>query len=308
MRLELVSIVSSDGIRLPGLLYRPGKDTKKVAIWLHGMGDSGVFYDTKLVNALGDTLAGKGIALLAFNNRGAHNKKSLKLADETLPEEDRRYQGGTYYERIADCVHDIDGAAEFLRRQDFSTFYLLGHSTGANKICSYHAQAKNNVFSKYVLAGPGDDTGLFFHELGQKKFWQALGYAAKYAETESQRTMPKYTGMYPFSTRSAWDILNPDGSYNTFPYYEAVHGRIGKKPLFEEYSRIDRPTLVILGEEDEYTAHVGGPARASKLFIEHTSNAMLKKTDFALVPGANHSFDGLQEAFARQVADWLVHE
>lgn len=306
MRLELVSILSSDNITLPGLLYRPDRETKKAAIWLHGMGDSGVFYDAELINPLGKALAERGIALLAFNNRGAHNKKSLKFADETLPEEDRRYRGGTYYELIADCVHDIDGAAAFLKEQDFSTLYLLGHSTGANKVCAYHVRAEHNPFSKYVLAGPGDDVGSFFHELGEKKFWAALRYAAKFAKTEPYRTMPKYTGMYPFSAQSAWDIMNPDGDYNTFPFYEAVHGRIGKKPLFEEYRRLDRPTLVIFGAEDEYTNHVGGAKEALKLFTGHTSNAMLKQVDFATVPSGDHSFHPVETSFAKQVADWLA--
>jgi pimeloyl-ACP methyl ester carboxylesterase len=307
MRLELVTVVSGDGIKLPGLLYRPEKTTTKAAVWLHGMGDNAVFYNPKFTNAIGRALTDKGIAFFAFNNRGAHNRKSLKLADETLPEEDRRYQGGTYYERIADCVHDIEGAADFLKEQGFSEQYLAGHSTGANKICAYHAQAKNNPFRKYVLAGPGDDTGLMFVELGAKKYWDALKYAGAHLKTDPFKTMPKYTGMHPFSVQSAWDILNPDGAYNTFPFYEAAHERIGKKRLFDEYQQLDRPTLIIFGDADEYTEHAGGTAAAQKLFMKHTSNAMLKKTDFVLVPGADHGFKDAEEDFARRMADWLAY-
>lgn len=308
MRLELVSILSSDNIKLPGLLYRPDKATRKAAVWLHGMGDNAVFYNPKFTNAIGQALTDKGIAFFAFNNRGAHNRKSLKLADETLPEEDRRYQGGTYYERIADCVHDITGAAGFLKEQGFSEQYLAGHSTGANKVCAYHVRTKDNPFLKYVLAGPGDDTGLMFVELGAKKFWAALRYAAAHIKTDPLKTMPKYTGMYPFSAQSAWDILNPDGAYNTFPFYETAHERIGEKRLFDEYQRLDRPTLIIFGDADEYTEHVGGAAAAQKLFMKHTSNAMLKKTDFTLVPNADHGFKDAEDDFARRMADWLAYE
>jgi pimeloyl-ACP methyl ester carboxylesterase len=308
MRLDLVSILSSDNIKLPGLLYRADRDTKKVAVWLHGMGDNAVFYNPEEINILAQALTEKGIALLAFNNRGAHSRKSLKIADESLAEEDRRYQGGMYYELIADCVKDIDGAGVFLGKQGFSDLYLVGLSTGANKICAYHARAKQNPFSKYVLAGPGDDTGLMFTELGENKFWQALQYAAKFAKTDPLKTMPKYTGMHPFSAQSAWDMLNPDGAYNTFPFYEATHERLGKKPLFEEYRQIDRPMLVIWGEQDEYTEVYGGAARTLKLLMAQTSNAMLKKTDFALVPDTNHSFDGAQTELAKRVADWLAYE
>lgn len=308
MRLELVSLTSTDGIGLPGLLFEPDEPTGKAAVWLHGMGDNAVFYKPDAINALARALTDKGIALLAFNNRGAHGTKSLKLADETLPEEDRVYQGGMYYELIADCVHDIDGAAGFLKDRAFTELYLIGLSTGANKICAYHARAGQNPFSRYVLAGPGDDTGLMFMELGEKRYWAALNYAAKQVALDPYKVMPRYTGMYPFSVQSARDILDPDGAYNTFPYYEAVHDRIGRKPLFEEYKKIDRPTLVIIGGHDEYTEHVGGADKALKLLAARTSNAMLKKIDFVTVPAADHAFRGAEAGFVNKVADWLAYD
>jgi pimeloyl-ACP methyl ester carboxylesterase len=120
--------------------------------------------------------------------------------------------------------------------------------------------------------------------------------------------MPKYTGMHPFSAQSAWDILNPDGAYNTFPLYEAARERLGKKPLFKEYRQLDRPTLVIFGDQDEYTAHVGGADAALKLFMKHTGNNQLKHTDFTLVTDADHSFNGHQADFAKKTADWLAYE
>jgi pimeloyl-ACP methyl ester carboxylesterase len=197
---------------------------------------------------------------------------------------------------------------EFLKEHEFSEFYLLGHSSGANKICAYHVRAESSPFSKYVLAGPGDDTGLFFEQLGAKRFWQALKHAAKLVETKPLQTMPKYSGMYPFSAQSAWDILNPDGAYNTFPYYESTTERLGNKRLFDEYKKIDRPTLIIFGEEDEYTTTAGGSANALDLFMKNTDNAHLKQTDFSLVEGGDHSFHDAETAFSNQVADWIVHD
>lgn len=307
-QLEFVSLESTDKLKLPGLLYRPKSPTKKVAVWLHGMGDSGVFYDPELVNALGEALADNGIALLAFNNRGAHNSKSLRIADKTLPEEDQRYQGGTHYERIADCVKDINGAVSFLEKRGFSEFYLLGHSTGANKICAYHARQPHNKFTKYVLAGPGDDVGLFFLELGPKRFWQALKYAAKMVDQDPLHIMPKYTGMYPFSAQAAWDILNPDGDYNTFPYYEYLNERLGSKPLFDEYRKIDKKTLIIVGEADEFAETAGDANGMLDILMKHTSNSRLKQTDFVSVAEADHSFHDHEADFAKKVSDWLAYD
>jgi pimeloyl-ACP methyl ester carboxylesterase len=308
LNLSFVSLLASDKVKLPGLLYEPDKQTKKAAVWLHGMGDNGAFYNPERINALGQALVKNGIALLAFNNRGAHNRKGLHIADDTLPEEDRRYLGGTHYELIADCLKDIDGAADFLKKQKFTELYLMGHSTGANKICAYHARAKNNPFAKYVLAGPGDDLGLFFTELGEKRYWQALRYAAAKVDSDDPlHVMPKYTGMHPFSAQSARDILDSDGAYNTFPYYEALHERLGNKPLFYEYHQIDRPTLAIIGQEDEYMDSAGGAEGALKLLMQNTPNAQLKQADFLTIANADHSFHGHEEEFAEKVSDWLAY-
>lgn len=309
MSLDLVSLFATDKVKLPGLLYTPDRPAKKAAVWLHGMGDNGTFYNPERINALGQTLAKNHIALLAFNNRGAHNRKGLHIADDRLPEEDRRYQGGTHYELIADCVKDIDGAADFLTGRGFSELYLMGHSTGANKICAYHARAKTNRFKKYVLAGPGDDIGLFFMDLGDKRYWQALRYAAAKVDAgDPLHVMPKYSGMYPFSAQSARDILDPDGAYDTFPYYEALHQPLSEKPLFEEYRRIDKPTLVIIGAEDEFMSSAGGAEGALKLLMQHTPNNQLKQADFMTVAGADHGFHDHEQDFAEKVSDWLTYD
>lgn len=307
MKLELVSLLATDKLKLPGLFYEPDKPTKKAAIWIHGMGDNGVFYSPTRTNALGSALTEKRIAFLAFNNRGAHNKKLLRIADETLPEEEQVVVGGTHYEKIEEAVNDINGVVEWLKSKGYTELYLLGHSTGANKICAYHIRVKQSPFSKYVLAGPGDDIGLFFLDLGSKHFWQALQYAAQKVKGAPLHLMPKYTGMYPFSVQAAWDILNPDGAYNTFPFYEYTNGRIGQKKLFEEYQQIGLPTLVIFGGQDEFAYVAGGTKQALDILMKHTSNARLKQTDFTLVPEADHSFHGYEEEFAKKVADWLVY-
>lgn len=302
MILEFTSFEATDNVVLPGLLYKPQKSTKKATIWLHAMGDNAVFYKPKLINALGKAHCEQGIAFFAFNNRGAHNQKRLKLADEALPEEDRGYQGGTYYERIEDSPNDIDGAVQHLKKLGYSELYLAGHSSGANKVCVYDAQTENSPFRKYILAGPGDDTGLFFESLGPKKYWAALQHAAKLLEDKPLNTMPKYTGMYPFSAQSAWSILNPDGAYNTFPYYEYTTERLGVKPLFQEYSNISIPTLVILGEEDEFT----DATKALDIFLHHTGSKMIKQHDFEIVKGAGHTFQDQEAVFAKQVVDWIT--
>jgi pimeloyl-ACP methyl ester carboxylesterase len=306
MKLEFGSFVATDGVKLPGLLYTPDKPTEKVAIWLHGMRSS-IFYNSTWMNALGEELTKRQIACFSFNNRGAYDAKTLRLAEDVkVEEEDGRFQGGSFYELISDCVYDIDGAVAYLREAGYTEFYLLGHSTGANKVCVYDSQTKSTPFSKYVLAGPGDDVGLFFSDLGQKRFWKALNHAAsELGNDNALKVMPKYTGMHPFSVQSAWDLLNPDGAYNVFPFYEVNTERLGSKELFAEYRDFKIPTLTIIGEEDPFMTTAGGPARALDILMAQTPNAMLKQNDFALVPFADHSFHTAEVAFAEKVGDWL---
>lgn len=259
MNLEAIILNSTDNLELPGILYSPEKTSKKAVIYLHGNGDSGVFYNIRKSNALGSELASQGIAFLAFNNRGARYKKKLIVAGSGEPGHEEHVMGGAHYELIEDCVKDINGAIEFLESKGFEEFYLLGFSTGANKICVYDQLVKRNKIAKYIHAGPGDDSGLFYNEIGEKRFKLSLQYAARMLRLGKPfKIMPKYSGMHPFSAQSAYDILDPDGPYNTFPYFEATTKRLGKKTLFKEYKNITKPQLVVFGEFDEYTYTGGG--------------------------------------------------
>lgn len=308
MKTEFVNILSVDRLELPGLLYQPAKSTK-AAIYLHGNGDSGVFYQAELHNAMGEALAQTGIAYLAFNNRGARYKKRLKISGTGTPGQEDTVMGGAHYELIEDTIKDIDGAIKFLENRGFREFYLIGFSTGANKICVYDNLVSRNKVSKYIQAGPGDDSGLFFHEIGEKRFWLSLHYAKQMIQIgRPLKIMPKYTGMHPFSAQAAYDILDPNGAYNTFPYFEAISKRLGNKPLFKEYKAITRPMLVIFGEYDEFTYTGGGTQAVLELLKKMTNKKALPLSDFQIVPATDHGFHGQEQELARRIAEWLKGE
>jgi len=305
MKTELISFLSTDKLELPGLLYTPQKPTKKVAVWLHGMGDSGVIYNPLRINLLARELTARGIALLAFNNRGAHNKKRLKIRDDSLPKEERCYQAGTHHELIADCLHDIDGAVLFLADRGYEELYLAGHSSGANKICVYDFLSRDNPFSKYVLAGAGDDCGLWYMGLGDARFWKTLSLAKQHvADGKPHRTMPKYSGMSPFSAQSAADLIDPDGPYNTFPFFEVAHKRLGHKELFQEFGGITKPTLVLYGEYDEAAASAGSVADAVRILKKHANHHTT--IDYEIIADTNHTFDEKEADLAHIIATWLA--
>src|SRR3989338_3220498 len=128
---SFVQFITVDDLLLPGLLFKSGS-SKKVAINLHGNGSSSIFYDLNYLWQ--QQLVKSGIDVLMFNNRGAH---IIKKFSKVIDGEKVRIPYGTAYEKIKDCVIDINAAIGFLKKQGYSEFYLIGHSTGANKICVY---------------------------------------------------------------------------------------------------------------------------------------------------------------------------
>jgi len=293
---KFVDFETSDGLTLPGLLYESER-SKKVVIYLHGNGSSSVFYGAKKYQDLPDDLNNKGISLFKFNNRGANVIKRLDVRNGTSVE--KKYFGMAY-EKIKECVEDIDGAVKFLQRLGYKEFYLAGASTGANKICVYNHHKPENVFEKYILICGGDDTGIYYSMLGDKKFFKLLKEAKlKIKNGQGEELMKDILDIDVFSYQGFYDIANPDGDYNCFPYSEAFKGvKISKEPLFRYFKGIKKSSIVIYGEKDEYTwGNI-------KKVIE-TLKRYQPDFEYKVINGADHGFTDKQKELAKTIADWI---
>ena len=139
-------------------------------------------------------------------------------------------RGGMAYELIRECVRDIDGVARFLRSRGYRELYLIGHSTGANKIAVYDHIKRRNPFRKYVLLAGADDTGMFYRDLGPARFRRTLERAR--TKRDDELVPPSITPMM-LSWRSLYDMINPDGDYNIFPFLELLRGvRLSRRARF----------------------------------------------------------------------------
>ncbi|OGF41746.1 hypothetical protein A2477_01005 [Candidatus Falkowbacteria bacterium RIFOXYC2_FULL_47_12] len=291
-----VQIKTPDHFTLPGLLYEP-KKKRAVAIYLHGNGSSSVFYHDDQLTEWVPAFAKLGVALLFFNNRGAHLLKSLRYKKSG---KNFKTYGGMAYEKIRDCVSDIDGVIAFLRQRGYHTFYLIGSSTGANKICVYNHYKPRNQISGYVLLSGGDDTGIYYHQLGRKRFYALLKRAQ--TNTRQGRGAELIKEIFPellFSHQAFYDIANPDGDYNTFPFYETMRKiKLSRKPRFRYFKEIKKPTLVVYGGKDEYCwGDVPGVVEIlQKLKLEFS---------YKIISGADHGFSGQQRKLTKIMADWL---
>ncbi|HSP13335.1 MAG TPA: alpha/beta hydrolase [Thermoanaerobaculia bacterium] len=290
---RLVRFDATDGVALAGLLYEPPRRTRRVAVFVHGTGGASVF-DSRRTNLLAAEFVSNGFAFFPFNNRGAHLLRRLRKKKRTVG-------GGMAYERIRDCVPDIDGAIRFLRRRGYREIHLIGHSTGANKIAVYHRYKHRNPVRGYVLLAGGDDTGLLYDQLGRRRFFSTLKRAR--ARRNSEELVPASLSALPMSWRALYDTINPDGDYNVFPYLEILRGvRLSRGPRFRHLRGIRKPALVVYGDRDEYC--YGNVSRCVGVLAEQIGPK--PNFEFAILENADHGFGRREGDLARLILAWLL--
>jgi pimeloyl-ACP methyl ester carboxylesterase len=285
---RLVRFEATDGVPLAGVLYEPKRPSASVAVFLHGTGGASVF-ESKRTNALARTFTRAGVSFFSFNNRGAHLVRRL---GKTL--------GGMAYERIRDCVFDIDGALRELRRRGLRDVTLIGHSTGANKVAVYDALRPRNRVKRYVLLAGGDDTGMLYQQLGARRFAAALERARRMIhERRGAELVPAALSSLPMSWRSFYDMANPNGDYNVFPFLEVLRGvRLSRRPRFRHLRGIRKPALVLYGANDEYMfGDVSG-------CVAILADVAPRNFELAVMADADHGFGGREEELAAVIVAW----
>lgn len=267
---RLIRFDATDGVALGGLLFEPPRPRGAI-VWLHGTGGASIFESAR-TNQLARVFNEYRLAFFPFNNRGAHYVRRAG-----------RHFGGSAFERIRECVHDIDGAIGELRRRGYKDFTLAGHSTGANKIAVYDHYRKRNHAKRYVLVAGADDAGLLYEELGPQKFRAFL----KKAPSMRNALMPGRM----MTWRAFYDMANPNGDYNVFPFHPAIRGR---RP-FRYIRAIKKPALYIYGELDEFGFDT-----------ELLSKQVGPRAEIAVIRDADHGFSGKEEELARLIAEWAL--
>jgi len=286
---RLVRFEATDGVDLAGLLFEPKRRTKRAIVWLHGTGGATIF-ESKRTNRLAAAFNDAGFAYFPFNNRGAHLARRFR----------GKKRGGMAWEKIRDCVLDIDGAARELRRRGYRELWLVGHSTGANKIAVYDSRKRRNPFRGYVLLAGGDDTGILWQQLGDRRFRVALEKArAMVKARRGEELMPRMTLL---SWQSFLDTANPDGDYNVFPFLEVLRGvRLSRKPRFRHVRGIRKPALFLYGDSDEYL--YGDVSRCVAILAD--AIGAKKNVEIAIMQDADHGFGGKENELAEVIVGFF---
>jgi pimeloyl-ACP methyl ester carboxylesterase len=286
---RLVRFEAADEVALAGLLYKPRRKSKRAIIWLHGGGGASVF-ESRRTNLLASVFITHGIAFFPFNNRGSG---IVRRAGDDL--------GGSAFERIRDCVADIDGAIRELWRRGYRDITLAGHSTGANKIAVYDHYKPRNRAKRYVLLAGGDDTGILFAQLGARKFNALLEKAkAMIKSRRGEDLAPPIPGQAMLSWRALYDIANPDGDYNVFPFYEAMSGAKRSRRPFRYLHAIRKASLYIYGDRDEYC--FDDVPRCVSILAQQVN----ARAEIVIIHDADHGFSGREDELGGLIANWIV--
>ena len=284
---RLVRFEATDDVALAGLLYEPARATKRAIIWLHGLGGS--VFESRRTNLLAQTFIDRGIAFFPFNNRGSG---LVRRAGSTL--------GGASFERIRDCVADIDGAIRELWHGGYRDLTLAGHSTGANKIAVYDHYKPRNRVKRYVLLAGGDDTGLLYEQRGRRRFESMLIKSrAMVKARRGEELAPRDVSPMIMSWRSLYDMANPNGDYNVFPFMETIRGvKLSRRP-FRFIRAIRKPSLYIYGDRDEFC--FGDVPRCVAILAEHVND----RAELLVMRDADHGFSGREEELGTLIAEWI---
>ena len=284
---RLVRFEATDGVALAGVLYEPKRASKRVVIWLHGGGGASVF-ESRRTNLLAHAFVERGIAFFPFNNRGSVivRRSGLDL-------------GGSAFERIRDCVADIDGAIRDLWRRGYRDITLAGHSTGANKIAVYDHYKPRNRAKRYVLIAGGDDTGLLYKQLGARRF-RALLAKAKVMR-RSDELAPRIVGQTMMSWRAFYDVANPNGDYNVFPFYEVMSGTELSRRPFRYIRAIRKPSLYLYGDRDEYS--FGDVPGCVAILAKYIND----RAEIVIMRDADHGFSGKEGELSIIICEWITN-
>ena len=131
---EMVTLRTTDGVRLQGIIFRAAKPSASALLLVHGYG--GNFYEAYFPK-LAEAAARAGYDTLALNMRD--------------------HDTGPKKSSFMDNQVDIAVGAAYLRQLGHKRLVLLGQSMGTNRVLYYQAASGDrDIAATILVSGPGD--------------------------------------------------------------------------------------------------------------------------------------------------------
>jgi alpha-beta hydrolase superfamily lysophospholipase len=285
----LTEIITKDKLQHQGIYFEPKKKGMRALLWHHGL--SAQFYSgIPLYEAAADACAREGWGFAHFNSRGHDLIAGVHKMDGTPPYGYSYYPAGAGQEKFEECVFDIEAGIDFLVTQGYQEIILVGHSTGANKVCYYGATQKNPHVAAIVLSGPMSDRlhGITDYD----KFKKDLAHMHELTDEGHGDELLVGYHFFPMTPKRFISLFEPRSVEDVFDYGE-------EEPKLKYFSQITLPLLVHLAGADE--AADRPIEEIQKAFDSHAKSPTYKSV---IIPGALHRFNGHETEAVVAIVDW----
>ena len=286
----LTEIITKDNHVHQGLYFQPSRKNKKAILWVHGL--TGRFYgDPLLMNVFADACEEHGWGFASFNNRGHDVIANIRKIDRRKRADFTHAMCGAGLEKFEDCLWDIDAGIAFLIEKGFDQVILIGHSTGANKVCFYAGMKRDPRVVGVVLAGPTSDR--FSRNTDKSNYQSNLSFMKKLMMQGKGNEIVSGRHFFPMTPRRWLSLLAPNTKEDVFNYGDNLN-------VLQTFGQIKKPLLVILSELDETADRP--MLNIKDIFDDHTKS---KNYNSIIIPGTTHSYTGKEKEFVGIVIDWI---
>lgn len=262
-----LSLPGRRGLALDGFWTRDKRKSRTLLIFVHGMGSN--FYKSKFKKTWMELGPKAGIDVFCFNNRGS--------------------EGAVAGETFTDCLADIETAMAFAAREGYARIYLLGHSTGCQKITYYQARRKDPRVKGLILAALGDDLAIARRDLGRSyKRWLTKARELVARGKGDTKLPPECLG---FTARRFLSAVDPE-------FTEAKLFHLSGRMI--AFSRLTLPILAVFPENEQYACiPVAG---AAELLATRTRSCNFTSV---IISDADHSFHCRESACVNACIRWI---
>ena len=290
--MEVIYFLATDGIKLDGLLYTSKNKTEDIILSIHGMGSNCM---KKRETTMAKFANENNIDYFCFNNRGSELVKYIRRYTEGKREKEL---GGTSYEDVLEGYEDITGAIIKLKELGYKNIYLQGHSLGCTKIVYTYNELKdeqddmvNNI--KGIILNSLIDIPRALKVYLRDNFDKYLAYAEdKEKNGQKDEMMPQEAFIHPISVKTFLRYARD--------YQDINFANFGEDKELKVLNNIDVPLFMRWGNVNEMIVQM--PEELVDLMNKCITNP---NKDIYYMDGANHSYEGKEEALAKQIIAFI---
>ncbi|MDE3170304.1 MAG: alpha/beta fold hydrolase, partial [Acidobacteriota bacterium] len=182
-----------------------------------------------------------------------------------------------------------------LRRRGANRIYLVGHSTGCQKIAYYLGRRGNrrHVTGAVLLCPISDYASATYEDERRRK--KAESAARKLVrQGKPSELLPARAWRGPIDAQRFLSLYTPDSEEEIFTYAQP-------RKIPHALRRVKSPALVVFAGDDEYRDRA-----TEEIAGWFCKNLRSNRSEIQIVPGALHSFSGQEAAVARIIRGWIA--